>query len=239
MARKLRRKPEDNFTVIDMTPMIDIVFLLLIFFMLTTKFTPDEKAITSLMPTDKGQAQSTSQSPVPKEQINIKIYPRSPGTTNQFVRGYQPSDYRNFLTPILAERQGRAIDDVIVQVGGGPATPIEGQWLSTKGGPQLDTQMDAFIQTIMQGLAERDNNATSRKDAPPVIIHCFSRLAWKYALLAYDAVRKFEAEQKGAGIIAKNAELANAREVTFAPPRIRNYSSNEDGNEIYEIIHLQ
>ena len=27
----------------DLTPMIDVIFLLLIFFILTTKFTPDEK----------------------------------------------------------------------------------------------------------------------------------------------------------------------------------------------------
>lgn len=239
MARKLRRKPIDNTVLIDMTPMIDIVFLLLIFFMLTTKFTPDEKAITSLMPTDKGQAQATSQSPIPKEQINIKIYPRSPTGPNLFSPGFQPSNYRDALAPILADRVGRPIDNVIVQVGGSPPVPIEGQYLSMAGGEALTRELNNFTGAITQGLAERDNNATSRKDAPPVIIHCFSRLSWKYALLAYDSVRKFEADNKGAGIIAKNAELANAREVTFAPPRIRNYSANEDGNELYEIIHLQ
>jgi len=241
MARKLRRRPIDNTVVMDMTPMIDIVFLLLIFFMLTTKFTPDEKAISSLMPTNMGQAQASSPSPVPPDQINIKIYPRTPGpvsTTNQFIRNLQPSAYRDLLTPILAERQGRAIDDISVQVGGGPATPIEGKYLSMPGGPLLDTQLRNFKNTILEGLESRDNQAAVRKDAPPIIIHCFSKLSWKYALLAYDSVRAFEAD-KGAGIITKNSDLINARQVAFAPPRVRNYSANEDGNELYEIIHMK
>lgn len=241
MARKLRRKVEDNTAVMDLTPMIDVVFLLLIFFILTTKFTPDEKAIASLMPTNMGQAQASSPSPVPPVQINIKIYPRTPGsisTTNQFIRNLQPSAYRDLLAPILAERQGRAIDDISVQVGGGPATPIEGKWLSMKGGAELDVQVRNFKNTIIEGLESRDNQATVRKDAPPIIIHCFSKLSWKYALLAYDSVRAFEAD-KGGGIITKNSDLNNARQVTFAPPRVRNYSANEDGNELYEIIHMQ
>jgi biopolymer transport protein ExbD len=240
MARKLRRKPEDNEVPLDMTPMIDCIFLLLIFFILTTKFTPDEKAIASLMPTDKGQAQSSSTSPVPKEQVNIKIYPRSPGETNQFVKGYQPSDYKAFLTPILNERLGRPIERIIVQAGGSQAVPVDGQALSEKGGPRLEAQLSAFRGAIMNKLQELDQSlpVSTRKDAPPVIIHCYSRLPWKFAILAYDAVRQYEGDM-GAGVITKNQDLANAREVTFAPPRIRNYSANEDGNELYEIIHLQ
>ena len=41
---------------LDLVPMIDCIMLLLLFFILTTKFTADEKAIASLLPTDKGQA---------------------------------------------------------------------------------------------------------------------------------------------------------------------------------------
>lgn len=239
MARKLRRKAEDNDVPMDMTPMIDCIFLLLIFFILTTKFTPDEKAIASLMPTDKGQAQASSPSPVPKEQVNIKIYPRTPGATNQFIKGYQPSDYRNFLAPILEERGGRAINDILVQVGGDPAVPVDGKYLSLKGGPELESNLNAFQGSILKGLETRENGAGVRKDAPPIIIHCYSRLPWKFALLAYDSVREFESKQAGAGVITKNEDLLNAREVTFAPPRIRNYSANEDGNELFEIINLQ
>lgn len=239
MARKLRRRAEDNDVPMDMTPMIDCIFLLLIFFILTTKFTPDEKAIASLMPTDKGQAQASSPSPVPKEQINIKIYPRTPGSTNQFVKGYQPSDYRNFLAPILDERQGRPIEEIIVQVGGDPAVPVDGKYFSLKGHPELTSNLNAFQGAILQGLTTRENNAGTRKDAPPIIIHCYSRLPWKFAILAYDSVREYEGQVSGSGIITKNTDLLNAREVTFAPPRIRNYSTNEDGNELYEIIHMQ
>ena len=38
----------------NMTPLIDIVFLLLVFFILTTKFIPEEKVIKQLLPTDQG-----------------------------------------------------------------------------------------------------------------------------------------------------------------------------------------
>ena len=71
----------------DMTPMIDVIFLLLVFFILTTKFIPEEKIISSLMPTDKGQSAASSP---PIEEIvnaNILIYPA------RLSNGWQPSEY--------------------------------------------------------------------------------------------------------------------------------------------------
>ena len=38
---------------LDLVPMIDCIMLLLLFFILTTKFSAEEKAIASLLPTDK------------------------------------------------------------------------------------------------------------------------------------------------------------------------------------------
>ena len=37
---------------LDLVPMIDCIMLLLLFFILTTKFSTEEKTITSLLPTD-------------------------------------------------------------------------------------------------------------------------------------------------------------------------------------------
>ena len=61
MARRRKRlDPSDQEDVEgDMTLMIDIVFLLLIFFLLTTKFIVPEKMISQLLPTNKGQASSS------------------------------------------------------------------------------------------------------------------------------------------------------------------------------------
>ena len=73
----------------DMTPMIDIVFLLLIFFILTTKFIPNEKAIASLLPTNKGQSSASPPEIEPPEDINIIIVPAG------MQRGMQPSWYDN------------------------------------------------------------------------------------------------------------------------------------------------
>ena len=53
---KVRDDDEDEVEG-DMTPMIDIIFLLLVFFILTTKFIPEEKVIANLLPTDKGSLQ--------------------------------------------------------------------------------------------------------------------------------------------------------------------------------------
>ena len=58
-----------------MTPMIDIIFLLLVFFILTTKFIPEEKVIANLLPTDKGQSSASTPEVVETEEINIKIIP--------------------------------------------------------------------------------------------------------------------------------------------------------------------
>jgi biopolymer transport protein ExbD len=231
MARKLSRKAEDNNVPIDMTPMIDCIFLLLIFFILTSKFTPDEKAIASLMPTDKGQAASASPSPIPKEQVNIKIFPAG------MTVGHQPSEYRTQLEALRAQAGGRPIDTVWIQVGGAGPEEINGRQFGLSGGEALKSEVNKVHAYLHSALKNLEGSIADRKDAPPVTIHCYSGLSWKYALLAYDAVRDYE---RVLGAKATNAaELLNAREVMFAPPRIRNYSANEEGNELYEIVHLR
>jgi len=233
MARRFGRKPEDNAVPMDMTPMIDCIFLLLIFFILTSKFTPDEKAIASLMPTDKGQAAAASPSPVPKEQINIKIYPAP------MVKGHQPSEYRNQLKDIRAQLGGKPINNVYIQIGGDNPIEVDGRFLVLSGGDHVKRQVDGVHAYIMEAMRARMTGAASQKDEQPVLIHCFSGLSWKYAILAYDAVRNAELKMTGAKSLTTKAQLETAREVMFTPPRIRNYSSNEDGNELYEIISMR
>ena len=235
MARKFSRKAEDNSVPLDMTPMIDCIFLLLIFFILTSKFTPDEKAIASLMPTDKGQAAAASASPIPKEQVNIKIFPAG------MVKGHQPSDYRDQLIQIRAAlKPGRPIEAVWFQVGGEDPLPIDGSKFRQAGGDAVKLEVNSIHAHIQKALEVRKgSDGAFRKDAQPVVIHCFSGLSWKFALLAYDAVREYERVTSGGKALTKASELLEAREVMFAPPRVRNYSPNEVGNELYEIIHIR
>jgi len=235
MARKFSRKAEDNAVPLDMTPMIDCIFLLLIFFILTSKFTPDEKAIASLMPTDKGQAAAASVSPIPKEQVNIKIFPAG------MTKGHQPSAYRDKLTEIRAALQpGRPIQEVWLQVGGEDPLVIDGSKFAQAGGDAVKAEVNKIHQHIHAALDSRKgSDGASRKDAQPVVIHCFSALSWKFALLAYDAVREYERVTSGGKAMQKAAELLEAREVMFAPPRVRNYTPNEVGNELHEIIHFR
>ena len=70
---------------LDLVPMIDCIKLLLLFFILTTRFTVMDQAIASLLP-PSGQAQPTRvEAANPPRQIMLSLYPE----------GFQPSDYRD------------------------------------------------------------------------------------------------------------------------------------------------
>ena len=58
MARKKVVDPDGNKAEADMTPMIDVVFLLLIFFMLATKFKMPEGTLRSYLPKNRGESNS-------------------------------------------------------------------------------------------------------------------------------------------------------------------------------------
>jgi len=55
----MSKRSRETETAGDMTPMIDVVFLLLIFFMCATKFRMPEGALTSWLPRDRGTASAT------------------------------------------------------------------------------------------------------------------------------------------------------------------------------------
>jgi biopolymer transport protein ExbD len=218
---------------VNMIPLIDCMFFLILFFMMVTKFTPEEKAISSLLPTDKGQASSASSAPTPKEQVNIAIYPAG------MQKGFQPSEYAAQLDAMIKE--GKFAKTAYLRVGGHDPIEILGGPLAAKEiqTPAMREQIGNVHSYIDERLTEIENKGAPRKDQPPVIIHCYSGLPWKYSLVAYDAVRAFESKNGGGKINKAHADLLEAREVTFAPPRIRNYSANEMGNELYEIVHLR
>lgn len=218
---------------VNMIPLIDTMFFLILFFMLVTKFTPDEKSITSLLPTDKGQSSAPSASPVPKEQINIAVYPAG------MQKGFQPSEYRDQMNKMIDD--GSFNRNVFIRIGGADPIEIKGDPLSEQGmgSAAMKDQVNQLHAYVEQQLSTREDAGAARKDLPPVVVSSFSGLSWKYALLAYDAVRAHESKATKGRVNKTNEDLLDAREVTFAPPRIRNYSTNELGNELYEIVHLR
>lgn len=219
---------------IDLVPMIDCIMLLLLFFILTTKFTADEKAIASLLPTDKGQAPTPATKPVePPKMINICIYPEG------LVKGFQPSEYQAKYEA-LKKTVGDVLPTAYLRMGGEDAIVLDGNSFSRKNHPDLKKNIEGVHAHIQQRLAERENaGVATRKEQDPVVIHCFSGLSWKFALVAYDAVRNYEGTRMGSKMANDPSQWDAAREVSFAPPRIRNYSAKEIGNELYEIVNMQ
>lgn len=65
---KRKKKPDDTSAQADLTPMIDVTFQLLIFFIVCTRFKQDERNHRADLPLDEGLATSVS---VPKEQVSI------------------------------------------------------------------------------------------------------------------------------------------------------------------------
>jgi biopolymer transport protein ExbD len=72
MAKKKRKKSAGPTEAdCDLTPMIDVTFLLLIFFILNLKFKVEEGEIESFLPKDKGQASGTPQ--IDLNDVRLKI----------------------------------------------------------------------------------------------------------------------------------------------------------------------
>lgn len=228
MARRKRIDPSDQEDIKgDMTPMIDIIFLLLIFFLLTTKFIVPEKMISQLLPTNKGQAAASPPVVEPPQDLNILIYPEG------FARGMGVQQ----MDTLWKDNQNASV--AMLQVSNNSPIRIEGNSISGSTQAAALNPVLAEVYGYIAGLMEAaEMPGEPRKDQRPVVIHCFSALSWKYALLAYDAVRQYEREKAG-GRITNSEALREAREVSFAPPRVRNYHTWELGNELWEILHMR
>lgn len=210
----------------DMTPMIDIIFLLLIFFLLTTKFIVPEKMISQLLPTNKGQRNTAKEDVLPPDDVNILIYPEG------FTRGMGVEE----MDALWREKQGSSA--AMIQVGQNTPIRIHGEAISGDSREAvLNLVLGEIHAYISQHLAAAEQGE-ERRNERPVVIHCFSSLSWKYALVAYDAVRQYEREQAGVRI-SSSQDLRHMREASFAPPRIRNYHPWERGNELHEILHAR
>ena len=117
MARKKRKRPEPTSAVkeeMEMTPMIDVTFLLLIFFMCTIKFKKLEGKLSAYLPKDVGVNTTPAE---PKEKIEIKLTVSNPGTK------YNPR-WPNNPEPYDPEKHLRFVvgDDRVVNIQVGART---------------------------------------------------------------------------------------------------------------------
>ncbi len=122
----------------------------------------------------------------------------------------------------------------------GAEIQVNGMNLGANARDKVKWQEVEAVHTYLQDeLKKREQGSALRKDEDPVVINCFSGMPWKYAIVVYDAVRDYERQQTGGKGLAGVGDPTRleAREVNFAPPRIRDYHTWELGNELWEIIH--
>lgn len=85
MARS-RPKPEANEAKMDMTPIIDVVFNLLIFFMLTMDFQEEEGMLMAHLPKDQGLSKSQVKQEE-LEEIRVRIIRKTEGEATRVMVG--------------------------------------------------------------------------------------------------------------------------------------------------------
>ncbi len=214
---------------VNMIPLIDCMFFLILFFMLVTKFTPVEQAIASVLPTDKGPRGMPAV--VENLPINIAIYPTG------IERGAGPRECLVALDRAIAS--GDIDRSARLRIGGSDSLAIRGDLVGAEPTEAMRSQIDALHAYIAAELAKREEHGQPRAKQHAVVVSCFSGLSWKYALLAYDAVRAYERHKNGGRINRTAGDLADAREVTFAPPLVRNVAGNELGQELEHLVLLR
>ena len=216
---------------IDLVPMIDCVMLLLLFFILTTKFTADEKQLSALLPTNQGQSVATSATDfIPPRDINLVVTPSG------ISRGLKESDYQHTWDEIQRLR-GHTPPSAAFRIGGSDPLLIDGGLFNSQDQAAVQAQIEAIHAYVARELAAREEAGDRTKQAP-VNIHCFSGLSWGYALAVYDAVRAYEDRHQPPTTRAESIVSESQRIVTFAPPQVRNHTVKELGRELWQLTHL-
>jgi len=112
IRRRRRRKIQDPDYELPLS-MIDVIFLLLIFFMVCAKFKLFEKRLDANLPKDEGQ-QPQPKKVVPPDEIRIKIWMPSEGKINITVDEYACQDINALARKLAAFRAGDPNQAVII-----------------------------------------------------------------------------------------------------------------------------
>jgi hypothetical protein len=200
----------------DMTPMIDLIFLLLIFFILSARFVAPEQAIQALLPRDgSGPVQSMLAEPP----IQVRILP------DAVSAGAGPHQLQAAWDAGHLSRQQAELRI------GGSSLSLDGRQLDQPQGSEAILM--AIHGAVAAALGAHERPGQPRGRQTPVEIHCFSDLPWKYALAAYDAARAYERSvggTTGAGALAE-------RQLSFSAPHLRNHDPLAAGEELWRLRH--
>jgi biopolymer transport protein ExbD len=217
-----------NETPVDLTPMIDVVFLLLIFFILTMTFVPEERNLAALMP-NSGTGTPVKTPILPPPTVRISVVPA--GMPVQATE----HEYETFAR---AQRAKGMPERVTVRMGGETIGEVDFSQLLNADAEIAQKEMARIHALIHAGLASRETEGNgARSIAPPVEIHAWSGLPWAGVTTIYDGVRAYEAEVFHS-IVTDRFDIRDARPLAFAAPPLRNHSPRSDGTELFELMHL-
>ena len=213
LARDLHQDDEEERP--SLTPLIDIIFLLLVFLILTTKFIPEEEALDALLPTKEG----TDPTPVPIVERSIAKIAVVPFGLDEHLG---VAEYQRLASNGLMSNRGARI------LVNGLVADLD----------EDEASLEYLHQFVIGELRRYDS--ADRDEPDPIAIHCYSGMSWRFAAWVYDAVRAYEVERAGSFQVTPDADGAasDAREVQFAPPRLRDHREWEAGRELYELVNL-
>lgn len=227
MARKrLRLRIDSNDCAIDLTPMIDIVFLMLVFFILTTSFRPEEQQLAGLLP--QGGAGVVDATVLPPPTVRISIVPID------LPERATEAEYQVVARRLLHQGPCDAVD---LRMGTQVLGRIDLRLLRSADHAIARDELERIHALLHGSLAQREIPVQKRSEAPPVEIHAWSGLPWASVTTVFDAVRSYEAERHGSQITTRE-DLNTARSVAFAAPPVRNVSTKNEGRELFDLMHL-
>ena len=217
---------------LDLVPMIDCVMLLLLFFILTTRFVSEEKQIAALLPAHgQSNVQLQNQVIIPPPEIHLVVSPAD------LPIGLDEHGYQRAWENIQRLRGTSALT-AHLRIGGSDPITMEARLMQSSDHALAQSLINGIHAHVERELSAREQPG-GRKEQAPVNIHCFSGLSWGYALVAYDAVRAYEGKFQPVSSTPSSVMDDQQRTVTFAPPRIRDHNNHELGQELWELKHLQ
>jgi len=146
----------------DLTPMIDVTFLLLIFFILNIKFKVEEGEIESFLPKDKGQASGTPQIDLNDVRLKLLWYDGSGAP----------------ISPKDDETDGNVIIKIGRNAYNGPSEINDGNMANHPVWGTLYTDLDSF----------KNNYKGGGKNGLPVIIDARQQVPYRYVVRALNEV---------------------------------------------------
>ncbi len=216
---------------LDLVPMIDCIMLLLLFFILTTRFISEDKQIAALLPSHGQAATPSPPVPIPPLEINLVVTPAD------LPRGMDEHGYQMAWNRLLQLRGAKPLM-ANLRIGGSEPIVLDASLLQQHDPRAAQRQIDTIHAYVRQELTAREQTG-SRTEQATVNIHCFSGLSWGYALAVYDAVRAYEGDHQAVTTSHASTLDEFQRTVTFAPPRVRNVSDRELGQELWEMQNLR